>query len=372
MRITDILSQLEEAFDTKVKQKGQVPFRTSSVNDPHIVKIVQQVSTETGVPVADLMKEIQENIDKITEIGKYSPMLYDTLILNSAENAAFDLIFRSNKKVNLESTKFDIKIFRELLKLINYENSAFFPLVAPGEVKRIYGIKPIFVPSNIEEYKPFNSVTTAAATQNGEFIFNYNFMNQLLYYGAAIDVQPLGKKYVANGGTIPNNYCYIEFLIIHELLHYAYGDFSSGRRFNQYSHVVHNWASDFRSNYLLVKSGYTQLPIGLFSDDLNFDRVQTNSYEKLVAVVDAEMKKLPRQLQAWVEVEFDVDNHGDPAAGGQQGEEEEWEPEIGEIVIHNRQGTFGRIVKINPDGTYETTPVSKEEVEKEYPGIKVG
>ena len=117
-------------------------------------------------------------------------------------------------------------------------------------------------------------------------------------------------------------------------------------------------------------SGYTQLPIGLFSDDLNFDRVQTNSYKKLIAAVDAEMKKLPRQLEAWLEVEFDVDNHGTP---GQEPEDQEpWEPSIGEIVIHNKEGTFGEIIKINQDGTYETKPVSKEEVAARYPGIKVG
>jgi hypothetical protein len=329
------------------------------------------VSSETGVPAAELLKEMSESMDKIAEIGKYSPMLYDTLISNSAENAAFDLIFKSKKPVDYTSTKFNIGVFRELLRLVNYENSAFFPLTAPGEVRRIYSIKPIFVPSNIPEYQQFNAVTTAAASAAGDFIFNTQFMDQLLYFGAAIDVQPLGKKYVANGGTIPNNYCYIEFLIIHELLHYAYGDFASGRRFSQYSPTAHNWASDFRSNYLLVKSGYTQLPVGLFSDDLNFDRVQTNSYEKLISVVDAEMKKLPRQLQAWMEVEFEMDNHGgDP--NDEQGEQAPWEPQIGEMVIHNKEGTFGEIVKINTDGTYETKPVSIEEVKKRYPGIKVG
>jgi hypothetical protein len=274
---------------------------------------------------------------------------------------------KSKNPVNVTNVKFDLKVFRALLKLVKYENDAFFPLTAPGEVKRIYDVKPIFVPSNIDDYKQFNSVSTAAATPSGEFIFNVNFMDQLLYYGAAVDIQPLGKKYVCNGGTIPNNYCYIEFLIIHELLHYAYGDFTSGRRFKQYTHLAHNWASDFRSNYLLVKSGYTQLPIGLFSDDLNFDRVQTNSYKKLISVVDAEMKKLPRQLEAWIEAEFDVDEHDDTDE-----EQEPWVPTVGEIVIHNKEGTFGEITKINQDGTYETKPVSNEEVAKKYPGIKVG
>ena len=67
-------------------------------------------------------------------------------------------------------------------------------------------------------------------------------------------------------------------------------------------------------------------------------------------------------LSAWVEKKFDVDEHeGDP-----------WVPSIGEIVIHNKEGTFGKIIKIKEDGTYETQPVSIEEVKIRYPGIKVG
>ena len=363
MRFYEFKKIFKEALE--VKRKPDVSFRKSQLADIHIQQIVQKISNETGVSFDDLIKEMSTDIDKTTEIGKYSPKLYDTLILNSAENAAFDLIFKSKKAVNYDDSKFDIGIFRTLLKLVQYENSGFFPLIAPGEVKRIYHIAPILVPSSKEEYKKFNDVGTAAATPNGEFIFNVPFMEQLLYFGAAVDIQPEGKKYVANGGTIPNNYCYIEFLIMHELLHYAYGDFQSGRRFKQYTHVTHNWASDFRSNYLLVKSGYTQLPIGLFSAELHFDKPETSSYEKLVSVVDAELKKLPRQLQAWVEKQMEVDEHDND-------EEQEWEPAIGEIVIHNKEGTFGRIVKINSDGTYETTPVPKETVEKMYPGIKVG
>ena len=360
MRFYEIKTKILEAFDTAIKQKGQVPFRRSSMTDPYINKVVQQVANETGVSPAELLKEMSAEIDNITEIGKYSPMLYDTLIINSAENAAFTLISYSKKPINYDAVKFDENIFDELLRLVEFEHDGFFPLKAPGEHTYIRHILPILVPNS--DYPQFKNVKTAAASPKGDFIFNTEFMNQLLYYGVAVDIQPLGEKYVANGGTIPNNYCYIEFLIIHELLHYAYGDFTSGRRFKQYTHTAHNWASDFRSNYLLVKSGYTQLPVGLFSDDLNFDRVHTNSYKKLISVVDRELKKLPKMLSAWVEKKFDVDEHeGDP-----------WVPSIGEIVIHNKEGTFGKIIKIKEDGTYETQPVSIEEVKIRYPGIKVG
>lgn len=373
MRFYEFKISLKEAFSARRKPKGQVPFRRSSMTDSSIVGVVQKVSKETGVPEDVLIKEMESSMEKLNQLKDYSPKLYDTLILNSAENAAFSLIRESSRKVDLSATQFNYAdTFKKLFKLVLSENSAFFPLKAPGEQKRILKIKPIFVPSSDKVYADagFNSVTTAAATPGGEFIFNVDFMNKLLYYGAAVDIQPLGKKYVANGGTIPNNYCYIEFLIIHELLHYAYGDFAGGKRYKQYSHLAHNWASDFRSNYMLVKNGYTQLPIGLFSDDLNFDRWETRSYKKLIAAVDKEMKKLPRQLEAWIEQEFDVDNHGTP--GEPPPDQEPWEPAVGEIVIHNKEGSFGEIIKINQDGTYETRPVSNEEVQAKYPGIKVG
>jgi hypothetical protein len=371
MRFFQFKPRQFEAFDLTQKEKEQVAFRKSTPTDPHIQKVVNQISAETGVPAHELMQKMQEGMDKLTEVGKYSKLLYDTILLNRAENAAFDLIRHSKNPVNYDNTKFNLGTFLELLQLIQDDYPEIFGgkgngLAAPGDFRRIYEITPIIVPSSKPEIKSkgFNQVTTAAATADGDFIFNKAFMEQLLYYGAAIDIQPTQAKYECNGGIIPNNYCYIEFLIMHELLHYVYGDFAAGARFKQFSHTVHNWASDLRSNYMLVKNGYTQLPLGLFSNDLNFDRPETDNYEKLVTVVAKELAKLPRQLEAWVEEQGNMDEHEE--------EQEPWEPQIGEIVIHNKQGTFGRITKILPDGTYETTPVSKEQVEAMYPGIQVG
>jgi hypothetical protein len=374
MRFFQFRPLIKEAFDV-VSKDQEVPFRKSTVTDPHIQQVVQKISNETGVPVADLLKVMAEDMERMEEVGKFSPMLYNTLIMNNAENAAFDLISKSTHPVDYKNATFDLGIFSELIEKIQEDHSETFGgggrgLESPGQHERIYDIKPILVPSKSKEIEAmgFNTVTTAAATDNGEFIFNKPFMEQLLYYGAAVDIQPIGTKYVCNGGNIPNNYCYIEFLIMHELMHYAWADFAAGRKYPQFKHTVHNWASDLRSNYWLVKSGYTQLPMGLFSKDLNFDQPATNNYKKLVTIVDRELKKLPRQLQAWIEGK---DKGGDHPPGPKV-PQEPWEPEVGEVVIHNKQGTFGRITKILPDGEYETTPISIDEVEKIYPGIKVG
>jgi hypothetical protein len=380
MKIRELIDyQLFEASATKVP-KGTVPFRTSSKADQHIKNFISKMSRDTGVDEALLYAELDKKSEQLEQIGKYSPLLYATLSLNIVEQATFELI-ETSRELSKDVTKnsndirptsnqpppaFNEVIFNNLIRRVQEENRAFFPLRAPDDEKRIFGIQPIIVPTKKPHYEKFNNIPTAACTSTGEFIFNRDFMERLLYFGEVIDVRPKGKKYVCNGGTIPDNYCYLEFLIMHEILHYSWGDFVKSSKFKQYSHTTHNWAQDFRSNYILVKAGYTQLPIGLFSDDLNLDRDEYPRYADLVKAVHEELKKLPRQYQAWVEQEFESDVHE-----SDQDEQSEWTPRLGEIVVHKQEGTFGRIVKILPNDQYETEPVSLEEVEKEYPGVKV-
>ena len=353
MRIKEIL----EAFDFTRKAKGQVPFKTSSINDPHIQAIIAEESRETGVPVADIMDELANSpsTKMLGELKKYSPLLYDTLAQNAVESAAFRRIEDSVrlKKMSFDKVKFDFKIFNKLLELIRVEHTppidapvdakGLFPLKKPGEQLRINKILPILVPNPNKDLQAFNVVKTAAVTANGDFIFDKDFMQNLLNYGAAIGVKPKGKKYVINGGTIPDPYCYLEFLVLHEIFHYTFGDFSMGDRFKQYSQTAHNWASDFRSNYFLVKNGYEQLPMGLFSDDLNFDRDDTRNYQKLITVVHNEMMKLPPHLRQWAEDEFESDVH----------QNEAYKPKVGDTVQNNDTGEIGKVTKINKDGSIE-------------------
>jgi hypothetical protein len=347
--------------------KGSVAFRKSDVSDAHIKQVVQKVAAETGVSEQDLMKQISDEIDKIEEIGQYSNILYDTLLQNAAENGAFKIIETSKFPVKKEeydmSTQKNRKIFRDLIDLVELDNSSFFPLQSPDTLGIINKITPIFVPSSKKEYEHYNTIPTAAISNKGDFIFNTNFLESLLYYGAAIDVKPKGAKYVCNGGNIPDNWCYIEFIIMHEVLHWEYGDFFSGRRFKQYSQTAHNIGSDYRSNYLLVKNGYEQLPMGLFSDDINFDRPETNSYQKLMAVVDRELKKLPKPLQAWIE-EQGSDVHPPPPPPKPPKPPKPWKPNVGELVINHKTGQFLVVTKDNGDGTYESEIVTKEEAEE--------
>ena len=358
-----------EAFDVRRMEKGQVGFRSSTLNDPHIRAIINAVSKKSGVPASDIEDKLKEKINKIEEIKKYSPILYDITAKDAASQAAFELI-EHVQNPNFE--KFNPLIFRNLIKMIQFEHKQFFPVRQPGETKYVYNINPILVPQTNKDLVKFNSVKTAAATDKGEFIFNTEFMQKLMDWATMENLKPKGKKYKSNGGTIPDCYAYIEFLIIHELLHYSYGDFNYGKQMPQFSHQVHNMASDFRSNYMLVKSGYNQLPIGLFSDDINADR--QDRYRDMAQLVHDELKKLPKDLQNMVPKS--ADEHPSSGEGGEGGGEQGGEQGgggskpnnkplgVGDYVKNKKTGEVGKITTVNSDGSFETEVVDPSTIKE--------
>lgn len=340
-----------EAFDMRKKKLGEVPFRSSSLKDAHIAKLIKDAAVKTGENPRDILNAISDKITKIEELKKYSPVLYDTLARDAVSQAAFDLIDHADLDPQ-KSLKFDVGTFFKLVKMVELEHQQFFPLRAPGEVNYIFHISPILVPTDKPELKKFNDIGTAAATPDGEFIFNKPFMQKLMDWASIEGLRPKGRKYVSNGGSIPDQYAYIEFLIMHELLHYSFGDFSHGKRLKQYSMQTHNWAMDFRSNYMLVKNGYDQLPIGLFSDHINYDR--QGSYDAMVKIVDQELKKLPKPLQDQVkDMMQELDDHPDGGDdGGDDSDGGNDQVRVGDTVRHN-DGSFGKVTAVNSDGSIE-------------------
>lgn len=308
-------TNLREAFDIRKKELGQVPFKKTGINDPHIAELIQHTSETMGVDPAEVVDYVKEKIDKIETFKKYSPILYETMAKNAVETTAFELIEHSKK---LDKVPYDQTIFSNLMRMVEHEHDSFFPLRAPGENNYIFHVDPIIVPNS--RWPQYSKIDTAAATASGHFIFNKPFMQKLLDWANIEGLKPKGKKYASNGGSIPDAYGYIEFLILHELLHYAYGDFTTGDRLKQYTHQEHNWASDFRSNYMLVKNGYSQLPIGLFSDFINYDR--QGSYDQIVKTVHDELAKLPQAEKDQFEELADLDDHGDgkPGEPGEDGD----------------------------------------------------
>ena len=340
-----ITRTLLEAYDVSRAELGKVPFKVSDIQDRHIQEVIQAASKKTGVPADQIAAKIQKDIAEIAQMKQYSYLLYDTAAKNAAESAAFDLVAHVD---NPAFTKFDPAIFFKLIDLVQLENEQFFPLRAPGEVNYVFDVNPILVPSNKKEFQKYNNIDTAAATAKGDFIFNRDFMQKLMDWAVMERLHPKGKKYESNGGPIPDNYAYIEFLIVHELLHYSYGDFTHGTRLSQYTPMEHNYASDFRSNYMLVKNGFDQLPIGLFSDHINADR--QNSYHEMVDLVHNELKKMPKPLQdKFQQLASQLDDH----ASSESHSEGQGKP-AGEVPSQDQiqkdiEGKLGRRQEIGSD-----------------------
>jgi len=283
---------LKEAFENVRAKKGVVPFRKSDLTAPHIDAVLQQIAKHTGIAVADLHKEVDKWLkDKeIIELSKKSPILYETIAQNAIESAVFDLI--EKHKVDVKSApKVTVHMFNKLYENIMFDHKQFFPLHNWHDEKVLYSPVPIFLPDAEKEKKDpsLSKIKTAAAYPDGRFAFYIPFMQKLLDYAHLINIKPKGDKYKSNGGEIPDEWCYIEFLIIHEFMHYTYGDFHYMNKLQADPDII-NWVGDFRSNYLLAKSGYTQLPMGLFSDSVNYDRQE--SYKEMYKVVKDEFDKL--------------------------------------------------------------------------------
>jgi len=326
------LRTILEAFEHTKAAKGQVPFRTSDLTAPHIDAVLKFIAKEKGIPLADLHAQVDKWLkDKdVIELSKKSPILYETIAKNAIESAVFDLV--EEHKVDIKtSPKFNTVMFYKLVRYIMHDHKQFFPLHNWHDEKVLYSPVFILTPDADAEAKDksLSAIKTAAAYPDGRFVFYKPFMQRLLDYAHLIGIKPKGSKYKTNKGDIPDEWAYVEFLIIHEFMHYTYADFHYMKKLKADPEII-NWVGDFRSNYLLAKSGYTQLPMGLFSDDVNYDRQK--SYKEMYKVVKDEFDKLTPPLQKKLRellkqfMDDHVEGIGDDEGSGGEGEEKERKP----------------------------------------------
>lgn len=286
-----IKKALYEAFESRRFEKGKVNFKKSTIGDPHIAKVLSFISKSTRKPVSELVLEIQNKGKEFDDIAAKAPILYGTIKNNIVEDTLFNMFKDIPNRVVSGAPKFDKVVFNKLVRHIKSEHDQFFPLRSFLDPKHLYN--PVIHFSEDETHNTptqYKSVSTAAASPSGEFIFSVKFAQTLLDYAYIIGSKPKGKKYVSNGGDIPDDYGYIEFIIMHEFMHYTYDDFHYQKIIPNANPKIINWVGDFRTNYLLVKSGFEQLPIGLYNDDINYDRQKT--YVEMYNIVKSEFEKL--------------------------------------------------------------------------------
>ncbi|MEM2159539.1 MAG: hypothetical protein QXN55_01140 [Candidatus Nitrosotenuis sp.] len=314
------MSLITEAFINRKFAKGVVKFKKHALNDPEIQAVIDHAAKELKKSKSEILDEINDKVDKFKKYAAKAPFLFSTILENVVEQTLFEMY--EDYAINTPGPKFNAVIFRKLVRYIKAEHDTFFPLRSFIKSTYLYD-PPIILLPNAKYEAESEQIKTAAADKQGNFYFNVPFMQNLMNYAHIKKVHPAGKKYQSNGGDIPDEYCYIEFVIMHEFMHYSYDDFyyndiikdnSISKNFKM---KIINYVGDFRTNYLLVKSGFEQLPMGLFNDDINYDRQK--SYQEMYDIVKDELLKLNDKDRE--ELEKMLDNMSDDHEPGNEGQE---------------------------------------------------
>lgn len=324
----------EVGLDYGHNKKGSTNFTKSDGSEAYIQEIIEKYASTKGITTVEAQKIFDTKLEKFKINMEKSIKLNGTMLNNIGETVAFDLL----EETPVDGIKFSKRIFQELFQEVKSEVPEFYPLSNSFEPKRI---EPTIWYSPDKLAPEFNDVGTAACTPDAKLIFNVPFMEKLMKFASikGIKANPNklhGKKYVSQGGNIPDEYLYCEFVLLHEIMHYGNGDFYFEKAYKLNGNIV-NYVGDFVTNYNLVKSGYAQLPIGLFNDDINYDRF--NSYQQMYDVVEAELKKLSPKDQK--DVMDQMDKMGDEMPKNGEGSDPNQTPQQKQQGQPGQQGPQG-------------------------------
>lgn len=283
-------------------------FLKSNINDVHIQKIIDDYCLYKKIDKNFFIDIILKEYNEI--VSKRKSFIFKEMNDNLIEELIYKYIFEDKdfyENVMKKEIKFDKNILFKLFMMMKAENRLFMP------IKNVYFKKNaipriILVPSNLTKYTE-KDVPTSACSPECDILMNVDFINKMLYMSKVRGDKPKSKKYVSNGGEIPDEYAIIEFLIAHELFHYVYGDhFYSdifAKKFCNEKNIkvkndelyrsifenLVNITSDFIINYNLIKHyKLPQLPIGLYNSKINYDNYESY-YSMIKDVFDNMMKE---------------------------------------------------------------------------------
>src|SRR5574344_296666 len=300
----------EAGLDYSHNKLGETKFTKTDGSEDYIQAIIEATATSKNITKAEAQKIFDTHVAAAIKKMEKSPKINNTMMSNIAESIAFELL----DEIPDMNIKFEKRVFQELFQEVKSEVPEFYPLSNMFEPKRI---DPSIYYSPDKLYPEFNSIGTAACTPDAKLIFNVPFMEKLMKFAVlkGIKASPKhlhGKKYESQGGKIPDSYLYCEFVLLHEIMHYGNGDFYYEKAYNLNGNIV-NYVGDFITNYNLVKSGYEQLPIGLFNDEINYDRYP--SYQRMYDIVEEELDKLSKDEQQNLMDQLDKMGDAMPANG---------------------------------------------------------
>lgn len=289
----------EAQFDAKRRKKGDIRFSTSALTDPFIVDAIKAIAQHTSKSEQDIVAYITAQLKERNEVLAKAPLLHGTMTKNAVEDIVFTMFWEAKVPVS-GAPQFSNVIFHKIIRQLRVDYDELFPL--RSHIDKRHLTTPVIEVLDADN-PTSKQLKTAAASPDGTFYFNVEFMQALMNYSHLKGVKPKGEKFKSNGGPFPDEYAWIEFLILHEFMHYTNDDFYYQKVIPGADPQIINWVGDFRTNYLLVKSGFEQLPMGLFNDDINYDR-QTE-YIEMYRLVEEEFKKLAPPMQDWIKALMD-------------------------------------------------------------------
>lgn len=288
--------------------KVKVQLRESSLDSPHIKKAIDYL--KNYIPIGEIKAAIKKEEKLLRELADTAPMMHNAMLANAAETAIFSLM-EDNPDIPYQRevdgkikkpTRVHALVMEQVMDKVVTENSGnLIPLRDAISRKIIVGGVDFALVPNSEVYDPKKDQgadTKTACCNDKAFVFvNKNFAQQLVNYAWLTEYKPKGKGYRSTspnsptgfGGALPDDLCFLEFLMAHEVNHFAYGDHYYKHYYKKVDHDTLNRAADYRINYELVKNGYDQLPMGLFSNEINFNDM---SFDDMVEAVLEEKKKL--------------------------------------------------------------------------------
>ena len=270
----------------------------SKLTDPHIQAAIDYIVKNSGKTKQEIEQHLLDKDAEYKDLEGKSKILYSAIAANIHEQALRTLFREMKMPIPKGCAEFDPVTFSQLVRRVKAENPSFFPLRNFVDKKPLAAPRIVIVPSDDPKDKHFNDIETAAATPQGEFIFNKNCMQDDMNFFYTQGIKPKGKKYKSNGGPFPDEWAPVEFTILHEFYHYTHGDFHYTRVLGG-NPTIHNWAQDFRSNHDLIKAGHHPYAEGLYSDFVNYDVYDT--YKEMYEAVKKEFEKLNPEQQKKVQ-----------------------------------------------------------------------
>jgi hypothetical protein len=368
-------------------------YRKSTLTDPHIKNIITEIAKAHNISEQTVANQIKSEIQHATKKFGVSPTLTSDMADQMVDAAIFTILRDGIvlgdqiKHVRVGSgPKFDYGTFDKLLKRIFIEQNWEFGLRSIRNPKPLHN-KVVYVThyektnSGKIDKTPYDDIGTAAMVPKKKggalFVFNAKFMQALLDYAHLMNYKSPKRKYASKGGPFPDEYAYIEFVILHEFLHYKLDDMYLEEILDDFDHMAANWAADFRINHELVKMGNPHFPGGLISNNFNRDTHET--FTRLYKEVKAELDKMSEEDKkdlVKITIKGGNDKHaekkpGDTVvglfgktkvvkvpSGGQQSPQPPakkqpnppWVPAVGDIVRVKDNKKKGRIVNIDNTG----------------------